>query len=278
MQVTKIVLQARKTFNLPIVGASPTDPYLLLGADGLSPAEMNVSMGKTVLPYSYFQGRSTASREAVFLIGLNPNYVTNSPSSMRDDLYSLIGGEDGTVVVRFYNGTTQVANSTGYVKLIETAPFGKELQVQITIVFSNPYFKSPTSVSYTPTDPAHLGIDYQGTAPTGFVFKVRLNNPATYFQLMTPENLWLYIAKPKNAAFASGDILEVSTVYRARYVKITHAGATTTWPDALSPNSRWLQLYMGTNTFRVTNPSAGQSTSPAVTWMAFTYYPQYLGI
>ena len=164
MYFTKVLLTGITPISLPIVGALPSDVYILKSVEGLGPPEVDVSITKTLNAGGVYQGRQPQNREIVLMIGLNPNYkIGQTVSDLRESLYGfLTPGYLDHVVIEIVNGVTTIAKTIGYVKKIEINPFSKDPQVQVTLACLKPYFEAPTILYITPGgDRTYLAIFMQ---------------------------------------------------------------------------------------------------------------------
>lgn len=268
MQFSKIRLIGLSTVDLPIVGALPTDNYILKGADGLGPVPMDVLIDGGV-----YRGSQPQDREIVLRIGLNPTYASGmTAESLRTTLYGLLApGGDGSMSIEFRNGTSQaVAVTQGYVKQIETALFTKDPEVQVTISCAKPYLSAPTKTSLTTLDAKNIArITNPGTAPTGFLMRVNFTGQRALFSLTTAD---LTKKMEFTGVFYVGDILEFDTRdgQKSIHVNTVSDGAWHNKIDILTTDSVWLQLQGGLNAFTVS------TTTYNLEVVEFT--PQYLGV
>lgn len=185
MYFTKVRLNGLAAIDLPVVNAKPSDIYILKGAVGLGPPEVDVSIANTLNAGGFFQGRRPQPREIVLHIGLNPNYKTNqSAADLRTQLYGLLTpGNYTSIKIEIYNDTTSLMYVNGYVKKLEIAPFSKTPEVQVTFACMEQYFLAPTALYVDPGSKTAPLIKNIGTAEAGFHMELTFTAGLTYWQI-----------------------------------------------------------------------------------------------
>lgn len=279
MEFTKIRLSGLTNVDLPIVGALPTDAYILKAADGLGPPEIDVSIARTPEMGAVYQGRQSQGREIVLRVGLNPDYSTDqTPSDLRVTLYGMLtSGPSDEFKIQLYNGSTFVVETQGYVKRFETVPFAKDPEVQITFACINPYLEGTEVTLSLPNDEDDLSLTYEGTAPAGVNISVWFDTLVGGVDGFWVENDAGQRAEILTHSFLTGDRVQFDSRVGQRNVWRTRSGTTSTLLQFLDSASVWFQLHPGVNTFHVDSDdstwNAGLVLSPSL-----TYKPQYWGI
>lgn len=282
MMFTKIRLVGRTNVDFPIVGAKPSDPYILKAVDGLGPPEGDVSIVNTSQGGVY-QGRRPQLREPVARVGLNPSYALGQTvGSLREQLYGLLSpsGNDERIDFQLMNGAVVVAHAYGYVKRIEINPFTKEPEAQITIACISPYLSDPNATFATPEMTYDSGFTYfsvlnGGSAPSGFALSViftadHSGSLQIFSDASSPFSPILSILH----SFVEGDSLTLNTVPGSISIMKTPPGGSS--DDAVSilgsySSGPWLQLHSGLNNLKI--------NSPDLDWVfGLVYTPQYWGI
>lgn len=268
MRFTKVRLIGLATTDLPIVGALPSDRYILKNMDGLGPPEINVTIADTLNAGGVFQSKRPNNREVVLQVGLNPDaYSGETVSDLRATMYGLLTpGTNGYIEIKILNDTTVIGKTTGYVKKLEINPFNKDPEVQITIATTQPYwqaenvlFVDPEGTKLEPT------ITNVGTAPTGVHFQIIFTANVPEWRIEDANGN--YMAFP--VAFLSGDTLTFDTRAGVRTVKRTRLGTTVSLLSALQSGSSWFTLYGGVNTFTASHDN--------YVWGDVYYTPLYWG-
>lgn len=278
MNLSKIRLtNALAVVDLPIVGALPTDAYILKQVDGLGPPDINLFTEDTLYQGGVHRGRRPEGREIVARIKLNPNYQINqSPGDLRSYLYGLLSSGDlnnsDILTVQLYDAAGAIwANTKGYVRRVVPVPFSQDPEVQITIACLNSYLSAPAEVTQG-SHPSKSIFYVQNTAgaPSGFYMEVVFTVARTTWSLYKggPNTL------PKmqfDHDFAIGDKLSFDTRAGQRSIKRTRGAAVTSILGSLTSDSIWLQLHGGQNTFWTSN----QNIDPG---FFARFAPQYWGI
>lgn len=268
MYFTKIRLNGLSVVDLPIVGALPSDQFILKSADGLGPPEVDVSIADTLHAGGIYQGRRPHSRELVFHIGLNPNYgINQSVSDLRTTLYGMLTpGYIDNVTVSIMNDTAIVAKTTSYVKKLEINPFSKDPEVQLTMSCLQQYFEALSPLYLTIPSKVAPAIDNIGTAPAGFHMEVIFTANHSVWTLSDASGKKMQITY----TFITGDKLVIDTRPGHRGIWVVRGGTTTNIIYALSTDSIWYMLHGGNNVFI--------TSSQAFNWDDVYYLPQYWGI
>lgn len=265
MQINKIRLNGGVDVDLPIIGATLSDTYLLKGADGLGPVDQN-----TVFLNGVYQGKKPSDRQIVLRVGLNANYGLNqTPEQLRSTLYGLLTLRPKKMLqVQFMYGNVVVGWTEGKIDKLEPVLFSKETEVQLTISCTDAYLYAPFATMPNIATTSQFTIPYEGTAEAGFRMEIEFtasipdfaiydqNNPDTTMEIETP--------------FVPGDKLIIDTRKGVRSILVDGGLDITNKIGALSQVSEWLELYPGDNEFAV-NQSAFE-------WVSFEYVAKYSGV
>lgn len=269
MKFTKIRLVGLYTTELAKENALPSDPYILKGADGLGPPEIDVMLAETVVGDPIYQGSKPQNREPVIRIGLNPDHgVGQTAAEMRTSLYGLLTpGPTGSITMELVDGDTVVATTPGYAKRLEIAPFSDTPEVQLTMACIRPYLDAPNVLYVTPGGSQSAPeLINAGTAPTGFRMEVLLN------EAMPGWSIFDAVGKKMefDYDFVANDKLAFDTRPGSRGVWLTRDLLTSSILHALVSGSSWLNLHGGVNRFT--------TSSPAFEWGDVYFRPQYWGV
>jgi hypothetical protein len=260
MTFTKIRLTwgtaAQDTITFRFDALNVTDPYLVKAIAGLEPVTQTVSMSDKAEEGSGYQGKRPDNRQIVILLGFQPDYsIGQSVESLRRALYPMLSPKlGGYVAVQLLNtDETEVWKTWGYVSKMPTNPFSKDPEMQITIDCTSAYFASTTdflasSAQLTAwSGKTTFDVPNIGDATTGFEVNVTLTAANTFFRLFTVDELnWIHITYN----FAIGDKIYINTKMGSRAVTMTRGSTVTNMLQYFSPNTSWLQLDGGTNTFK----------------------------
>lgn len=273
IQFDAIRLSGLTDIDLPILGASMSEPYKVYAVDGLGPPDLDVLLAETHAPGGIFVSRRAQGRQIIARVGLNPNYETGrSISDLRYDLYGLLSpGVDPTDQSIFFKLMKQnvvQVQTQGYVKRIEIVPFDKKPQVQLTMDCLGPYLTKPdiTSLTYIPEDTS-WSITNVGRAPTGIEFSITFTQAVTAFSIGIASGG----AMAFSGDFQVGDQLIVDTNEATRFVGQMRDSAYVAYLELLDPDSDWLTLYGGVHIVQTSDPAEFE-------WDYFRYYTRFWGI
>lgn len=261
--------------DLPIQSAAWDDQFVMKGADGLGPPDIDIAIARVPGQGGYFQNKDPQNKQIIVRVGLNPDWGSGgTPQALRETLYGLISGGytgDQIACILMVDPSTEAARIYGYVSKMEIVPFSKDPQVQITIECLSPYFEALTDtvVSLTGMSNTAPVIPNAGSAPTGFLL---------HFTVVTPVSGAWKIADASATRFinivgppwAVGDTVIIDTRAGSRNALFTHSGVDTSLLGYISEDSDWLQLHPGNNTFTIT----GQNR----TWTLWQYKAHYWGV
>lgn len=268
MRLSKLRLIGLAVVDLPIIGATPQDVYILKDVSGLGPTEIDVAIAKTLNAGGVYQGRDPQNRQIVAKVGLNPDYTAGQvPADLRESLYGMLSpSADDAVQVQIMDDEDVVAGTTGYVSKIEINPFSDQPEVQMTIDCTQATFAAPDLLFITPTDTVAPGITNAGTAPTGFHMELVFTAGVASWTLTHISGRKMEI----NYAFLTGDLLEIDTRPGHRGIWVTRASVRTNIIWALTGDSIWHMLHGGVNNFT--------TSSSAFDWGDVYYLPLFWGI
>lgn len=266
MQITKVQLIGRYVVPLPFFGLRPSNRYILKGIDGLTPPEVDIFKEKGV-----YQGRFVHDRQMIIRFGVNPNFaIGETVASIRQMLYGLVSpGADDSIQIQLMNGPNVVVVARGYISKFEAVPFSKDPEVQITIDCDSPYFESESDIVEVPSSKASYTIDNDGTASSGFVQTVTFTAPLSSWTLWTdPGHIGAKITLDYD--FQTDDELIFDTREDKYSVRRIRGSNNSSILKAMTPESTWLQLHPGMNTF--------YTSSQSFSWGSVVYRSQYWGI
>lgn len=282
MKMNMLRFIGASTVDLPLLGAEESGPFVLKGAEGLGPPEVNVRLARTVLEKAVFQGKTANLRQIIALVGLQPDWNSGQTSEeLRSTLYSLLTPRYGQMVRAeiVHDGVVQ-GYAQGHLSKCEPALFTKDPAVQIVLdcdygYFLNPNLKVQTPVLGTINNNATFLVENDGTAPSGFLMGVTLTNgggPSLTLSDEDPRGQKLQI---DGINWAAGDRFVVDTRPGSRGVwRGTGTGALTSVLNNLNSSvSEWMHLYGGDNRL-ILNVGT-------FTWLAdynFTHQPAYWGV
>lgn len=266
---TKLRLVGVSNVDLPKVGVSRTDRYVMKNVDGLGPPDVDVPITRLRNGRGVPQESMPQLRQIVATIALQPQYQDGiTPADLRTEIYGLVTpGYGGAVDVLLMNGDTIVAQTQGRVTKCETAIFSKDPAVVLTINCFESYLAAPGSMLVVPVSKSDPGILNEGTAPSGFAMNIVFTDDVEDFTISDEyENEFMKFDDP----FEAGDELFISTVPGDRRVLRTRDAVVTGLYNSLNRESNWLMLHGGNNIFH--------TTSTDFDWGDVYYTPLYQGV
>lgn len=183
--ITKLeVYGVRPAPALSLGGFMPSDdPVIIRNIDGLGPVKADISStpsgtsrGET------YQGSSAQKRNVVLTLGLNPNWLTQTMSSLRQLLYAYFMTEQWCKL-RFHSDELPTTDIEGYVESFEPNIFSQDPEIQVSIVNPRPDFIEIDATIFTgivDDGTNQYEVDYSGTISAGFELRVdrSIANPA----------------------------------------------------------------------------------------------------
>lgn len=269
-------------------GGANTEPIQIRDIQGLGPVKANVNttaLGS--IDGEYYTGSSVGKRNIVMTLGLNPNWVDQSMSSLRQLLYAYFMPKL-KVNLRFFSTTMATVEINGYIESFDPNIFTKDPEIQISIICPDPDFVDIVAtvvegvVNNVATIPeVFTEINYVGTVRTGFVLKVKT---ATARPAYTgPINVVCFNPPPQpynteGVVIAIGTVnttqyFEMSSVSGKKYAKtvVISTGLETNLLRTVGVNAVWPWFEFGLNNLSITADSAGQA------W-TLTYFNRYGGL
>lgn len=175
--ITKVeVFSARRSPTLSLGGFMPSDdPVHIRDIDGLGPVKAEISTTPSgVMRGETYQGSSTGKRNIVLTLGLNPNWSTQTMSSLRLLLYAYFMSQQWCKL-RFYSDELPTTDIEGYVESFEPNMFSQDPEVQVSIINSKPDFIDIDATIFKGTvddGSTWLEVDYEGTVSAGLEIRV----------------------------------------------------------------------------------------------------------
>lgn len=279
MKFTKIRVSGISVADFPIVGLTPTSPYILKSVVGLGPPEIKAIFGNALRRGGVFQNTLPQPREIVMRIGLNADYQAGmTPSDLRSSLYWMLESETlGGNTLRIMDGDTSVAETMVWVKSFEAVPWSQTPEIQITFGSDSPYLVSPTAVTRSSSSYALTFPEIIGTARAPFTLRGRVLQNTNQFGVRrfyngaTSPNEFIGF-QPYN--FQAGDIVRIDTQPGKRVASVTRGSQVVNILGALIPGSDWPALDPnGPNEIRINGLEY-----PMMRLEEVKYYPHYWGI
>ena len=263
-----VVSSSGETLNFHI-GASTG--YQLEEVRGLDPVKADISSSSFGQhDGSQYQSSRRGERNIVMVIGLVPDFVTNTVQSLRLDLARLLMPKR-PVTLRMIDSDGSVVSIAGRVESFEAPLFTRTPKADISIICFDPDFKShalTTKTGSSVTDITNTAIQYDGSVDTGFLFEMTVNRATNELALVLVNSMGESQRVDFAMALSAGDKIEIGSNFGEKGVWVTKDGLRTPALYTITPNSNFLVLSPGVNQFRV------QMAGAAIPW-SIKYYERY---
>lgn len=253
-------------------------PIQLRNVDGLGPVKANINTTPFgIIDGEYVTGTAIGKRNIILTLGLNPNWVDQSITSLRAMLYQYFMPRS-TVKLRFFTDTIGTVEISGYVESLDPNIFTKDPEIQISIICPQPDFVAVDATGMsTAVNSGPVSYDYLGTIPTGFVLKVESASarPAyTGYIYLHDELMYPYnnqVLAVSTATIDTTKYLEVSTLQGSKHVQNVDVSFGIRTSLLRYKSGVWPVIGPGLNNFSVLGASSGQL------W-TITYFSRFGGI
>jgi hypothetical protein len=245
--------------ELPLSDIS--EGLIVKGIEGLDPVKATlVSSSFANMDGEQYHSSRREARNIKLELALEPDYAVTSVKNLRDQLYKFFMPKTKVLLIfeMFDHHNVSVLGFNleieGVIESFENTLFTKNPEVTISLMCFNPDFVDPRLVIFEASsvaDLTELDLLYRGTIETGVIFKLRpqwgVNDFAIYHR---PPDQTLRIVH-FSYKLMPNDVLEISSIKRAKKVTLIRDGVESSILHALSPQSNWLDLYPGNNKLRV---------------------------
>ena len=222
--LTSITIDGDPNIEIPIIGSTIADKYIIKSIDGLGPPDINVVLGDLAGNGSVYQARRAPSRNPVITAGLNPDYSANETvDDLRDALYLALiepGIDNPLTTVMLHDSSKPDRSFSGYVESFELQHFDKNPEVQVSILCPDPFLRG-AAASVTPTVANTITVSGLGTAPCGFNLDLLFTADVSEFQIKRGDTILMDIVYD----FLNGDELQIDTVSGQRLLRRARDGS-----------------------------------------------------
>lgn len=249
------------------------DPVQIRDIDGLGPVKADINTepfatGKGEL----YQGSSVGKRNIVMKLGFNPNWVDQTVSSLRRQLYRYLLPQ-AWCKLRFFSDDMATVDIEGRVEGCDPNMFSEDPEMVVSIICPRPDFIEPDAVLYTgivDDGTAEFEFDYVGSVETGFellvasaVGNVSYTGPLNISVQQEPDPVQLFTVNPVTIDGAYR--FKLSTIRNAKRVqRIANAdNSPTNLLMHVPGESVWPEIKPGTNLLKVYATETGQAWSMA---------------
>jgi Phage tail protein len=226
---------------------------IIQNIDGLDPVKATiVSSSFAGADGVQYQSSRRDSRNIVITLGLEPDYVVDTVSSLRKRLYGFFMPKS-QISMRFYTDEGITVDIDGRVEDFSSPLFTNDPIATISIICSDSDFVdiNPTVITgSTVSTNIDRHVAYEGTIETGFVFTLNVNRTLGEFTIYnrTPDQVVRTLDFA--ASLINGDILTISTVGGSKNVMLNRAGVISSVLYGMSPQSSWVEIFPADNYMR----------------------------
>lgn len=254
---------------LPLGGFMPSeDPVQILGIDGLGPVKSDMAS----TPFAtgrgeLYQGSSTGKRNIILTLGLNPNWIDQTLTSLRHLLYRYFMPESWVRLMVFSDELPDVYIN-GIVESLEPNLFSQDPEVQVSILCPKPDFiqVGSTLLSGTTSDlttPETVVVEYTGTVTSGFELRIEPSDDVPVFDgelVITNEFSNLYQEfRVQDAMINWATYIKINTVRSTRqlYNVLIEEDKAINILAKMEQDSIWPEFSPGVNLLTVMTTEAG---------------------
>lgn len=283
--LTKIAVFSSQTSapELPLGGFLPSDdPVHVKNIEGLGPVKADITTSQFASSRGMlYQGSSVGARNIVLSLGLNPDWATQTMSTLRQYLYAYFMPEQW-VKLRFFSDHLPDVDIEGYVESFDPNMFSQDPEIAISIICPQPDFIEADAHIFTGTTDdgsATTVFDYTGSVNTGLELKIeRTIATPSYTGGLTVDldnDLGLQIFNVIPVTINTSKYLKLSTVQNAKRIQeIAYAdGAINNKLPQMNLTSVWMQIVPGINTFYLSTAAPGYGLD----W-TMAYFNRYGGL
>ena len=230
--------------------------YQLYEVDGLYPPNASISSSNNVGDGSIITNARVPSRNIVLYIAINGNVEVN-----RLNLYQF--AQVGKYMKMYFSNNSKNVWIEGRVETIETSMFSNKQVCQISTICPEPFFKDLQET-----------INSIDTVDNRFYFPFYTVKPIPFsvYNRETQEYIG-FGCEERPFTMLNGDRIIITTQTNNKKVKLIRNAQETNIFNSLKPNSTFLQLDSGDNTFTYSADDGNEFID-----IKFKHYSQYEGI
>lgn len=261
--ITSVEIENSQGEVLTIDLEDPTNGFILQEIEGLDPVPATiVSSSFGDQDGEQYQSSYREKRNLIFKIGYEPDYAGTTVKSLRNHLYKFFMPKT-PANFKFFSEDLPPVRISGYVEDMDAPLFTKDPRAIISIICLLPDFYDPVALELsgaTVETSVETPLEYAGSVETGIIFRLLVDRTLSDFTVhhRTPNNSLreMVFAYP----LLAGDVVEISSISGNKYATLTRSAETDSVLYGISPTSRWIELFPGTNQIRVS------ATGAAIPW------------
>jgi hypothetical protein len=255
--LTKVEVTNRRGNVLALALEEDDNPYQINEIDGLEPVKATlVSSSYAGSDGEVFQSARRGPRNIKIKLDLDPDFINNDYTSLRQNLYPFFGTKS-QITLRFYSSTGLYVDIVGTVEDFSSPLFEQDPTVDISIMCFQPDFIDTRMVTVdglTVEDDESMEIDYPGDIESGVVVTLNVNRVMTDLTIYNVDEGGNILQLDFTGDLLNGDELVISSLRGAKGITLTRSGVSSSYLYGRSAQSNWIELTEGTNNFRITAP------------------------
>lgn len=252
----KLTVTNRRNQSLDFEIFENASGYQIANVDGLDPVPATlVSTSFPGVAGEQYQTAKRGPRDLVIKLDLEPNGV-DTVSTLRERLYSYFMPK-APVSLRFQKDTGLEVDIEGVVEDCVCKLWDREGTAEISIRCFQPDFldrRRITLAGNTVSDSTNTIIDYPGNIESGTVLTLNVNRPISAFTMYNRGEDNVLTQLDFSYPLLAGDQVILSSLPRAKGIKLIRGGVNSSILYARTPQSAWIELQEGDNQFRVYTP------------------------
>lgn len=278
-------LSSAPDLPLAVGGTGTDDPLQMRDLQGLGPVKAAV----TTKPYGdmdgeFYTGTSVGKRNITLSIGLNPDWVDNTVSSLRQKVYGYFMPKQ-PIRLRLFGDDLPAVEIRGYTESCEPSIFSQDPAMDISVICPAPDFvavapSQVTGLADDAADAVEVAFTRIGNVDTSIDLLVgaAVGDASTYEGLITFEHKTL--APADTSIFAVTGTIVAGVDYHLdsrlggkKAENLYVGGEVVNLLNSMTVDSKWPKLTPGTNRVRVLLATGAASKE----W-ALTYYERFGGL
>jgi tail protein len=228
--------------------------YDIQDIQGLDPVKATlVSSSFAQQDGAQYQSARREARNIRLVLGLYPDYASDSVRSLRQRLYPFFMPKTA-VSLRFFMADGLTVDIDGRVETFESTMFTEEPGVEISLLCFDPDFIDPEPVEIegaTTSGSSTVSVNYEGTVETGIELILDVNRTLGEFTIYHQLPDGSIKTMDFQAPLLTGDTVTINTVSGNKSAVLTRASVDSSILYGISPQSNWLELDTGSNAIRV---------------------------
>lgn len=254
MMLVKVDVINQRGNILTLEMAESESLYQVNEIDGLNPVKAElVSVSYAGAPGEQFQSARRGPRDITFKLSLDPDFVGDTITSLRNDLYSYFL-PTSKIDMRFHLSNGLMLDISGIVEDFSSPQFAQDPDVTVSVRCFNPDFVDTRIISLTGAtvdDNTNTLITYPGTVDSGVVLTMNFIRTVTAFSMYNRGENGVLQQLDFNGTLIPDDTLVISSLQGSKGITLTRSGVSSSYLYGRTAQSSWISLTEGVNEFRV---------------------------